>query len=148
MISCMKRTDPQFKLRIPQDLKERLEHAADIEGRSVTAEIVHRLEASFPAISAELLRSREVEAARFRAAARRLEDEAQYLQARITSKDFAPLTEEALTNNLSRVRAEQELMLELRRRALDDIQTLITAMGGKSSSTDGEEAPVKPKKKR
>jgi len=145
----MKRTDPQFKLRIPQDLKERLEHAADIEGRSVTAEIVHRLDASFPTISAELLRTREVEAARFRAAARRLEDEAHYLQARITAKDFAPLTEEALRNHLSRVQAERELMLELRRRALDDTKVLMGAvMGGNVSNVDGEAASPKPTKKR
>ena len=42
----MKQSDPQFKLRIPQDLKEQLEAAAKENSRSVTAEIIHRLQIS------------------------------------------------------------------------------------------------------
>jgi len=37
----------QFKLRLPPELKERIESAAEQSGRSVTAEIVQRLEESF-----------------------------------------------------------------------------------------------------
>lgn len=36
-------TDPHFKIRLPADLKAKLEKAAEENGRSVTAEIVHRL---------------------------------------------------------------------------------------------------------
>jgi len=43
----MARTDPQFNLRLPQDLKERIEFSAAASGRSATAEIVFRLEESF-----------------------------------------------------------------------------------------------------
>lgn len=43
----MKQTDPQFKLRLPQGLKDRLESAATSNHRSLTAEIVARLEDSF-----------------------------------------------------------------------------------------------------
>jgi len=43
----MKQTDPQFKLRIPQPLKDRLESAASNSRRSLTAEILARLEESF-----------------------------------------------------------------------------------------------------
>ncbi|UYC12860.1 Arc family DNA-binding protein [Xanthomonas sp. CFBP 8445] len=35
--------DPHFKIRLPADLKAQLEKAAEENGRSVTAEIVHRL---------------------------------------------------------------------------------------------------------
>lgn len=43
----MSRTDPQFNLRIPADLKERVEQAAKQSKRSATAEIIARLEQSF-----------------------------------------------------------------------------------------------------
>ncbi|MGH8037527.1 MAG: Arc family DNA-binding protein [Stenotrophomonas sp.] len=44
----MARTDPQVNVRMPADLKGRLEDAASESGRSVTGEIVHRLESTFP----------------------------------------------------------------------------------------------------
>lgn len=43
----MARTDPQVNFRIPAELNERLKEAAAQNGRTITAELVHRLEASF-----------------------------------------------------------------------------------------------------
>ncbi len=43
----MNTPDAQFKLRLPVSLKERLDESAEISGRSLSAEIVHRLEASY-----------------------------------------------------------------------------------------------------
>lgn len=43
----MKQTDPQYKLRMPTDLKDQVEAAASTAGRSMNAEIVARLAASF-----------------------------------------------------------------------------------------------------
>ena len=45
--SCMKQTDPQFKLRIPAELKARIDEAAKLSRRSATAEITARLEETF-----------------------------------------------------------------------------------------------------
>ncbi len=42
----MKQTDPQYKLRLPQELKDQIETAAKAFGRSMNAEIVARLESS------------------------------------------------------------------------------------------------------
>jgi len=42
----MKQTDPQYKLRIPADLKKKISEVADANGRSMNAEIVARLECS------------------------------------------------------------------------------------------------------
>lgn len=42
----MARTDPQLNIRIPADLKQRLEAAAKESGRSVTSEIITRLEST------------------------------------------------------------------------------------------------------
>ncbi len=42
----MKQTDPQYKLRLPQELKEKLESASRESGRSMNAEIVERLSSS------------------------------------------------------------------------------------------------------
>jgi hypothetical protein len=43
----MKKPDPQFKLRLPPELKERLEKSAQASARSLTAEIIVRLESSY-----------------------------------------------------------------------------------------------------
>lgn len=45
----MSREDPQMKLRMPADLKACIEEAAEAAGRSMNAEIVARLQASFQA---------------------------------------------------------------------------------------------------
>jgi hypothetical protein len=44
----MARDDPHFRLRIPAELKARIEHAATTNGRSVNAEIVAALEQKYP----------------------------------------------------------------------------------------------------
>lgn len=46
-IAAMSREDPQFKLRMPQSLRGQAELAARAAGRSLNAELVARLEASF-----------------------------------------------------------------------------------------------------
>jgi len=43
----MTRDDPHFRLRIPETLKREIEASARENSRSITAEIVHRLEHSF-----------------------------------------------------------------------------------------------------
>ena len=43
----MARTDPQFNVRMPADLKEKIEDAAKKNGRSMNAEIVYRLQRTF-----------------------------------------------------------------------------------------------------
>ncbi|EMP7218005.1 Arc family DNA-binding protein [Pseudomonas aeruginosa] len=48
----MSREDPQFKLRMPAELRARAEQAANASGRSLNAELVARLETSFLPIGA------------------------------------------------------------------------------------------------
>lgn len=43
----MARNDPQMNLRVPMELKEKIEKAALDNGRTITAEAVYRLERSF-----------------------------------------------------------------------------------------------------
>lgn len=45
----MSRADHGLRLRVPDGLIERIKHAAGASGRSMNAEIVQRLEASFEA---------------------------------------------------------------------------------------------------
>ena len=42
----MARTDPQLNIRIPQELKDKIEEIAKFSGRSITQEIIKRLEES------------------------------------------------------------------------------------------------------
>ncbi|WP_306915106.1 Arc family DNA-binding protein [Rhizobium mesoamericanum] len=43
----MSRGDPHFRLRIPEDLKREIETAARANSRTITSEVVFRLEQSF-----------------------------------------------------------------------------------------------------
>ena len=43
----MARNDPQMNLRVPMELKEKIEKTALENGRTITAEAVYRLEQSF-----------------------------------------------------------------------------------------------------
>ncbi|WP_026618318.1 Arc family DNA-binding protein [Ensifer sp. WSM1721] len=43
----MARQDPHFRLRLPEDLKSRIEDAAARNHRTMTSEIVARLESTF-----------------------------------------------------------------------------------------------------
>lgn len=49
----MARTDPQVNFRIPAELKAKLEQAARDNGRSITNELVARLQASFEQVEGE-----------------------------------------------------------------------------------------------
>ena len=50
----MARTDPQFNLRVPAELKQQVEEAAKLSGRSINAEAVYRLEQTFKNINKSL----------------------------------------------------------------------------------------------
>lgn len=52
----MARDDPQVNFRMPAALKRRLEQAADASGRSLTAEIIQRLEQSFTSVRVDMSR--------------------------------------------------------------------------------------------
>jgi len=43
----MARTDPQVNFRIPAELKDKLDNAAKESGRTLTAELILRLESTF-----------------------------------------------------------------------------------------------------
>lgn len=43
----MARTDPQVNFRIPAELKDKLDEAAKVNGRTLTAELILRLETTF-----------------------------------------------------------------------------------------------------
>lgn len=50
----MAREDPQMKIRFPVDLKDRIEESAKNNARTMNAEIVSRLEASFSASQSQV----------------------------------------------------------------------------------------------
>lgn len=49
-----KQSDPQFKLRIPEELKARITAAAEANNRSVSSEILEVLEVAFPPPDADV----------------------------------------------------------------------------------------------
>lgn len=68
----MSRTDPQFKLRMPPALRAQVEQAAKQANRSLNAEIVTRLQASFTQVKPEVSANENPEPVRSPAASRNL----------------------------------------------------------------------------
>lgn len=68
----MSRTDPQFKLRMPPALRAQVEQAAEQANRSLNAEIVTRLQASFTQVKPEVSANEKPEPVRSPAARRQL----------------------------------------------------------------------------
>ncbi|MGO6755917.1 Arc family DNA-binding protein (plasmid) [Rhizobium ruizarguesonis] len=64
----MTRGDPHFRLRIPEDLKREIETAARANSRTITSEVVYRLEQSFARSSNQGGLVEEIEAIRVRLA--------------------------------------------------------------------------------
>lgn len=58
----MSRTDPQMKIRLPDELKESIESAAAAAGRTLNAEVVQRLGATFAVDGDVAALARQVEA--------------------------------------------------------------------------------------
>ncbi len=73
----MARTDPQLNIRIPLELKEKLEDAAKKHGRSVTAEIVKILEDALASLDNPIA------------------------QPDLTNKEVSPNIDEAIRNDLN-----------------------------------------------
>lgn len=63
----MARNDPQVNIRLPFELKAALDEEARKNGRSTTAEIVDRLQASFPSVELVILQNRNAEVAMIQA---------------------------------------------------------------------------------
>lgn len=118
----MARTDPQINFRIPADLKDKLDASAANLGISLTAEIVRRLESTFPAaIENELIESRRNELHKLRSYHRQAMHDLKQYRNRLAHGDTAPygsawlkdviLQTEYRVNRLERIiaRTEREL---------------------------------------
>jgi uncharacterized protein YlxW (UPF0749 family) len=66
--------DPHFRLRLPSDLRDQLREAATANRRSINAEIVARLEATFPPAGFEQRKRYEILRQQRDDAARNLQD--------------------------------------------------------------------------
>jgi hypothetical protein len=76
---------PTFKLRLPPDLRRDLERAAATHERSLTGEILARLEASFPPLP-DQVRSLASETAALQARVGTLEDAVSHLHSLMAAK--------------------------------------------------------------
>jgi hypothetical protein len=123
-------TSPQFKLRLPEALKSRLESEAQASGRTVTSEIVWRLESTLSISASKMLDSRfkEAEELAIRDAvmAKDVQSVGANLAVQMKSKDpqiiAARAGTEALLNRLISERAVVALQLS---RVTDEIAALI-----------------------
>lgn len=113
--------DIQFKLRLPGELHARLDADARENGRSVTAEIVARLERSFPlSINEQIRELRRREVADLQDFIARVSEASQELRRRVDSGSMSPDQREScealLENSVSEIaRARTELEIAQQR---------------------------------
>lgn len=123
----MARTDPQVNIRMPEPLLERLRAAAQANGQTLAAEIISRLDASFPK-SLNLLvlesRQRELEAM----SARRME--LQWLMQEHRLK-LSPA-------DLEKLQAELQRMEAIEQKAWQEIDAMYATLRDR----EGVESPV------
>lgn len=111
----MARIDIQMNIRIPETLKVMLERAAASSGRSVTAEIVNRLEASFPENVAHVLLARRQEEMGL------IESQMEHKQKALDS-----VREVAEPDEVQRMQAEIDLLDVVRRSVYTDLDRFKT----------------------
>lgn len=132
-----KKDDQQTNVRLPGALKDRITQAAEEAGRSFTAEMVLRLEASFESVlEATLLQARIAERSRLRSTWRAHRDRIRSLQEEITiasAKDAEGDT--SLLDRIDSLKNELELMTgevlrlgEYQRRVDADITMLLDGL--------------------
>lgn len=100
----MPRDDPHFRLRVPADLHDRIAGAAKDNSRSMNAEIISRLDASFAPLPAPV--SAAIERAR--------EATAYFEQTRKMADDFTKDAEQMMGDLEKTFKEIQSLAAELR----------------------------------
>lgn len=151
---AMKRTDPQYKLRMTEDLKAKVEEAAKANNRSMNAEIVARLEASFPVDPPEdaylkQLYDEQLRAAMLKAANEKLRDFSASMRNAFSGKaPELPETPEELASLVeARIAAEREHKAEIQRiqKLFHDAQSILrTKAAGGLVLADRAEAHIVP----
>ncbi|RWG02545.1 Arc family DNA-binding protein [Mesorhizobium sp.] len=108
-----KQSDPQFKLRIPSALKDKLEQAASVNNRAISAEILARLSESFdwPAVRNGLNHERDY-----------LEGELKKTQAELASVRAALAEQKTITQQLQALIGESAEDAQHRQEAEDAIE--------------------------
>lgn len=155
----MARTDPQINLRIPADLKARLEAVALASGRSTNAEIVWRLEQSLlpegsaremgsgiPP-SAQMLDTRLGDIERMGNHSNELQRQMNALQAQLAELEKNPSPEgmRPVTTALKRLHAERARVDSLIKRLWDDVYVLRDHIDARSKALR-EDTASKPKR--
>jgi hypothetical protein len=126
--AAMARIDTQVNLRIPERLLEKLRMASEDAGRSLTAEIVDRLEGSFPLSPAEaLLQMRSTELAHLTRALALSEWELGEFQRRKSEGDFGPWGELRMNEDirsLTETVAYTKKLIEVATKQVDQLKKL------------------------
>ncbi|QGL63113.1 Arc family DNA-binding protein [Stenotrophomonas maltophilia] len=104
----MARDITPFPLRLPADLRDRLEQFAKMEARSLNAEIVSRLEASFPTVEMEIYRTRGEEVNKLDFAIQMAEEVLAACAVRLESDNLTASEREAL--EMDKAREESRLL--------------------------------------
>lgn len=110
-----RKLDVPFKIRLTEGLKKRLELAAAQSGRSVTAELVARLERSFPAgVRSVIAENRRLEVEAVEADARDLQQRLQTMR-QIFEEDGAEMPQDVRTRVLQQMHTLEAEVKDMRR---------------------------------
>ncbi|KGU56616.1 hypothetical protein NY99_07730 [Xanthomonas phaseoli pv. phaseoli] len=124
---------------MPAELRDRLEEEAKRSGRSMNAELVYRLERSFPSVEAVMLQHRAAEGELIKDRVARLSERAAVLERRANDKTLASAERDVARRDLTelalRIR-ETHSMLD---RILEDAK-LLQSIAETSAASDAPRA--------
>ncbi len=119
----------KFIVRLPPGMREQLADAAAAAGRSMNAEIVQRLEQTFPTAEKVLLHHRVGEVAMIVQACKDLQSKSERLEARLREPGLSASDRAAVVAEAKRTGALAEVLLQLNRRVFEDLETLKAVTG-------------------
>ena len=97
----MAKTDEQVNFRMPSELRNRLKEAADENNRSLTAEIVARLDESFVGDGRKIIFTADTMSLLLRSRLESLKSMISTLQEEIAASDFDPIVWEGAQSELA-----------------------------------------------
>ena len=119
----------KFIIRFPPGMREQLADAAAAAGRSMNAEIIRRLEQTFPTAEKVILQNRVGEVAMILQTCKDLEAKVDRLQARLDTENLPATERSAVKAEAKRIGALIEGLLQLNRRVFEDLDTLKALTG-------------------
>lgn len=140
----MAKSDPQVNVRMPDALLTRLRETADLEGRTLQAEIVGRLERSFPAVVEDEVRaSRQSDLEKLRTSHQHALSDLEHYRSRLQAGDTAPYGMEWLQEVIRQCEYRAHRLARMIFRAENELDELDRELSGSLGPAGSDDPLIK-----